>query len=92
MVSCCVKQVVAFIRSVPEMTSLSGSDQRSVIAASLHRLLLLFMAESNIHFVVAPVLRQLDTDRITDCREDQKPVRMSRVQILVVNIGSGPIV
>ena len=65
-------QVVAFIRSVPEMSSLSGSDQRSVIAASLHRLLLLFMAESNIHFVVAPVLQRVDMDRIAESRDDQR--------------------
>ena len=62
---------MAFIRSVPEMLSLSGTDQRSVIAASLHRLLLLFMAESNVHFVVAPVLQHVDVDRVSESRDDR---------------------
>ena len=52
--------------------ALSGTDQRAVIVAALHRLLLLFMAESNVHFVVAPVLQHVvDMDRITESREDQ---------------------
>ena len=67
-----VSQVVTFVRSVPEMTALSGADQRAVISASLHRLLLLFMAESNVHFVVAPVLQHVDTDRITESCDDPR--------------------
>ena len=61
---------MAFVRSVPAIMALSSADQRAVISASLHRLLLLFMAESNIHFVVAPVLHSVDMDRITESRED----------------------
>jgi len=67
-----VKQVVVFVRSVPEIASLSGADQRAVISASLHRLLLLVMAESNIHFVVAPVLH--NTDKIEETHHDRELV------------------
>lgn len=76
----CVNQVVSFIRSVPEITQLSSADQRAVIAASLHRLLLLFMAESNVHFVVAPVLHNVDMDRITEdhgLQMDRAPLPVS---------------
>ena len=69
------------MRSVPAIAALSSADQRSVISASLHRLLLLFMAESNVHFVVAPVLQRVDMDRITESREDHSLalVRISSV-------------
>jgi len=76
--------VIAFIRSVPEIAALSGADQRIVISASLHRLLLLFMAESNIHFVVAPVLQCADVERITESRHEPAPVVLN--EFLTVSV------
>ena len=75
-------QMVAFVRAVPEISCLSSADQRAVIAISLHRLLLLFMAESNVHFVVAPVLQSTDVERVASAESHQ--------QVLVVAPSAEP--
>jgi len=47
--------MVNFVHDLPEFNSLPANDQKALLTSSAHRLLLLFMAEVNLEFVVTSV-------------------------------------
>lgn len=50
-----IHSMVNFVADLPEFTALPTNDQMALLSSAAHRLLLLFMAEINMEFVVAPV-------------------------------------
>lgn len=50
-----LNRITQFLGSLPDFMKLSSNDQSTLISDSVHRLLMLCMAESNLQFVVTPV-------------------------------------
>jgi len=50
-----IHAMVSFILDLPEFNVLSPEDQKTLLASSSHRLLLLFLAEANLEFAVTSV-------------------------------------
>jgi len=50
-----LNKVIEFAKSLPEFTSMSPTDQVTLLVASCPRLLLLYMAEMNLQFAVTPI-------------------------------------
>jgi hypothetical protein len=69
-ISDCLSRIVTFTRSLSDFAELPSTEQRTLMAAALPRLLLLFMAESNVHFVVAPVLQHNKMDEFVEENKD----------------------
>jgi len=69
-ISDCLSRITTFTRTLQEFSDLPVAEQQTLMIIALPRLLLLFMAECNVHFVVAPVLQHNKMDEFIEENKD----------------------